>query len=1472
MSQPNLIEQAKHGDPQAIATLMNRTLQPRGMSAVVERQGDRLQVKLEGQYVPNRQVLVAFVKNGVENLAIETIQTVEVLGQEFGAMRPAWSEELQLTTGSSLGSASASISASPPLTAPTEPTSAPRVDLGISESSSLNAESAADLGLIDSDPADTASAAEFDDLFADDADVDGDSILDIPAETDENFLNLPDTNVELSAEDVADLMGGTDTLFSDDESQTFSSASDSGREAAMTDDDLDDMTSLFDEAADEVNTEEDLGLSDLASEFDGDSDPLALPTASPYTAPDVDLSVNEWDDSTDDFLSSLPALEEDANDILFGGEVPVDDAASADRADLTDDWDTDLFGDAPADETGGDTAPESDLDPLAGDWSGDAPALGNEPPDSPLEDDLDLDAEFDPNFDLDIDDDFDPRIDSRFEAETMPPSTPIQELNLDLPDLEGPSLDLGDQSTSPAIGEPSTAEGQSSDLWDDNQDDFLSSLPSLDEELDGLDRDTNTGDDDFFLSDEAPGNVTAADDLDGLFDEESTLAGDRPTSDADWDFDSDAAFPENLGAQAESGDYGLEADLFADAPTAEAGFPDPSSAAELDELGLGDFDLGSEPPTDAARSPEFSSPQPSLDLSDDLFGESETTDGISFGGDFGSDFETSFESDVESLPGEPSTTGEIVSDSDRQLPAESVIELETPGFTSNVGESESDASLDGLSDLSSLSPEAEDDFSSLLSAEPAETSSLDFDSGDESDNLSALGRLGDLGDLSSTPATPLPAGDNADDADLQPLYFGEDDAESSLQFDDEVDMGLQTLLDDEAFSMAADTSEASPEFSDDADRSSEIAATDADWRQGSDVGFETLDFDDLGFEDGSEEDGDFGDLDASLLVLEGESGAIAPNSFPETSSVADDELDLGLETPTAPGIEFGGPMPLPSDLDLNNFNLDNASQDEWEGAALDDPRRFSGQEAADDPPSPNQMIWADPEDYPPAPSFVVSPTGEVEVPPDMNTAGTETASDGVSEFGADFNSTDFDDDFNISGFDESDADTPVDALNVGAIAPDAPRYEVLNSEIFDEIGTNNEMVAESDFDDEFNLSEFDGPDADAPYDVPSIETIAPDAPRYEVLNPEIFDEIGTNNEMVAESDFDDEFNLSEFDESDADTPVDALNVGAIASDAPRYEVLNSEIFDEIGTDNEMDAESDFDDEFNLSEFDELDADAPSDVPNVGAIASDAPRYEVLNPDVFDEIGTSDETDASADEPSITWNNSVYDDDTTADLSDFQPMPVMQGAPDATLPQDDLDWADPDWQNEPGAIAPPAYDLALEDDIPPELLPEDATTDGVMHDIPPELLDDNDFSDFERDPSGNESLAQLLETSAADLMPPISQEEATAGLVDAPNTGTNQFLSVDEAVTAGLIEQEGYIEETLTPGVDTHELENDLFDDDERDDADLIMDDDNAAGPLSYVALALLVGWIFGVIGFALWADITRPGPEQPPAIEAPQEG
>ncbi|NJO79960.1 MAG: hypothetical protein HC827_16550 [Cyanobacteria bacterium RM1_2_2] len=75
---------------------MNQSLQSRGMSATVDRQGERLEVILAAERVPNRQALTAFVQQGIHNLGIQSIASVRIVGQQIGASYPAWMQEIQL--------------------------------------------------------------------------------------------------------------------------------------------------------------------------------------------------------------------------------------------------------------------------------------------------------------------------------------------------------------------------------------------------------------------------------------------------------------------------------------------------------------------------------------------------------------------------------------------------------------------------------------------------------------------------------------------------------------------------------------------------------------------------------------------------------------------------------------------------------------------------------------------------------------------------------------------------------------------------------------------------------------------------------------------------------------------------------------------------------------------------------------------------------------------------------------------------------------------------------------------------------------------------------------------------------------------------------------------------------------------------------------------------------------------------------
>ncbi|WP_208734615.1 hypothetical protein, partial [Corallococcus praedator] len=96
MTQANLLEQARSGDSQAIAQLMNRTLKPKGITATVDRTGDRLTVHLEAAQLPNRQAMATFVQNGILGLKTQVIREIEIRGQQTGDDRAAWVQEIYL--------------------------------------------------------------------------------------------------------------------------------------------------------------------------------------------------------------------------------------------------------------------------------------------------------------------------------------------------------------------------------------------------------------------------------------------------------------------------------------------------------------------------------------------------------------------------------------------------------------------------------------------------------------------------------------------------------------------------------------------------------------------------------------------------------------------------------------------------------------------------------------------------------------------------------------------------------------------------------------------------------------------------------------------------------------------------------------------------------------------------------------------------------------------------------------------------------------------------------------------------------------------------------------------------------------------------------------------------------------------------------------------------------------------------------
>ncbi len=94
----NILELAKQGNPQAIASLMNRQLKPKGITVKAGLKGDCLQIFLESVETPDRNLLIPLIEKGMTNLGVKTIRTVKVYGRQAGFSTTSWTGEFPLAT------------------------------------------------------------------------------------------------------------------------------------------------------------------------------------------------------------------------------------------------------------------------------------------------------------------------------------------------------------------------------------------------------------------------------------------------------------------------------------------------------------------------------------------------------------------------------------------------------------------------------------------------------------------------------------------------------------------------------------------------------------------------------------------------------------------------------------------------------------------------------------------------------------------------------------------------------------------------------------------------------------------------------------------------------------------------------------------------------------------------------------------------------------------------------------------------------------------------------------------------------------------------------------------------------------------------------------------------------------------------------------------------------------------------------
>jgi hypothetical protein len=95
--QPNLQQLAKQGNPKAIAALLNRSFQPKGITAKAAMKNGCLQLMLEAAKVPPKQPYLDSLRKGLTNLMPIGIQKVRVYGKQAGEDVPEWLEEFDLS-------------------------------------------------------------------------------------------------------------------------------------------------------------------------------------------------------------------------------------------------------------------------------------------------------------------------------------------------------------------------------------------------------------------------------------------------------------------------------------------------------------------------------------------------------------------------------------------------------------------------------------------------------------------------------------------------------------------------------------------------------------------------------------------------------------------------------------------------------------------------------------------------------------------------------------------------------------------------------------------------------------------------------------------------------------------------------------------------------------------------------------------------------------------------------------------------------------------------------------------------------------------------------------------------------------------------------------------------------------------------------------------------------------------------------
>ncbi len=87
---------AKDGNPQAITQMLNRILQPKGITAKALLHNGVLKIALQSRHLLVKSQLVTGLERSFQTLSPKSIHAVSVFGLQWGSARPLWSHTFRL--------------------------------------------------------------------------------------------------------------------------------------------------------------------------------------------------------------------------------------------------------------------------------------------------------------------------------------------------------------------------------------------------------------------------------------------------------------------------------------------------------------------------------------------------------------------------------------------------------------------------------------------------------------------------------------------------------------------------------------------------------------------------------------------------------------------------------------------------------------------------------------------------------------------------------------------------------------------------------------------------------------------------------------------------------------------------------------------------------------------------------------------------------------------------------------------------------------------------------------------------------------------------------------------------------------------------------------------------------------------------------------------------------------------------------